>query len=62
MVGDSGPRRSGVRIWEDIFGEGISAGEVAREVGPDVVGESGYALLGFWENGFFLCVTVVGDS
>jgi hypothetical protein len=61
-VGEGGPRRFGVRIWEGIFGEGISAGEAAREVELDMVGESGYVALGLAEKGFFLCVAVVGDS
>jgi hypothetical protein len=62
IVGEGGPRRFWVRIWEDIFGDGISAGEAAREVELDMVGESGYVVLGLAEKGFFLCVTVVGDS
>jgi hypothetical protein len=62
IVGEGGPRRFEVRKCEGIFGDGISAGEVAREVELDMVGESGYVVLALTEKGFFLCVTVVGDS
>jgi hypothetical protein len=62
IVGEGGPRKFEVRICEGIFGDGISAGEVAREVELDMVGESGYVVLGLTEKGDFLCVTVVGDS
>jgi len=36
IVGERGPRRFGVRMWE-----GGSAGEAASEVAADMVGESG---------------------
>jgi hypothetical protein len=62
IVGERGPRRFGVIMWEDIFGDGISVGDVARDGGPDEVGESGYVVFGLMEKGFFLCITVAGDS
>ena len=53
-AGERGPK-FGVRIWDGILG-GDPAGEAAREVGPDMVGESGYVVFGLWEKGFFVTV------
>jgi hypothetical protein len=41
IVGDIGPRISGVRIWEGIFGVVSEAGDAAKDDDEDIVGESG---------------------
>jgi hypothetical protein len=58
-VGEKGPRRVGVKMCVENFG--LPAGEAARDVEPDMVGESGYVVFWLWEKGF-LCVAAEGDS